>query len=294
MEVKVDEDLTIDEDVIIEDNSIEEEEVIEESETTEEEPESIPDEDDEEDRVVTIGDSVAEDESEETEDKPETPGWVKKVRKVNRKLESENKRLKRQLEENERAAEKIEPVELGKEPTLAGCKYDDVVYKQELRAYDNRAREVEKQVADKAETVEAQNKVWQNRQEQYVNLKQEHGFKDFGEAEELVSDTFSVTQQGIIVQGAEDAALLVYALGKNPKKLEELSKISDPVDFAFKVAKLESQLKVTSRKAPRVKTGKSGGVSGSSDKTLARLRDEAAKSGDYTKVTSYKQKLRKG
>jgi len=87
-------------------------------------------------------------------------------------------------------------------------------------------------------------------------------------------------------------------LGKNPKKLEELSKITDPVDFAFKVAKLESQLKVTDRKAPkpekRVSSNKSGGISGNSDKTLDRLRDEAAKSGDYTKVTAYKRKLHKG
>jgi inosine/xanthosine triphosphate pyrophosphatase family protein len=103
------------------------------------------------------------------------------------------------------------------------------------------------------------------------------------------------TQQGIIVQGADDPALLVYALGKNPKKLQELSSISDPVDFAFKLAKLEAQLKVTNKKAPspetRVKGAKTGVSSGSSDKVLERLRNEADKTGDYTKVLSYKKKL---
>jgi len=287
-----------------------EEEVLEKSEAPNEtEPEQKPenvqeeedgDEEEEEDRVVTIGDEpVTEVEDEETgAENQETPGWVKKVRKRDRKLEKENKRLKKQLEEMSKPTETIKPVELGDKPTLASCKYDDTKYETELISYYERKRKVDEQAAEKAKVVESQNKKWQVRQEKYVSLKEEHSFKDFEDAEELVSNTFSQTQQGIIVQGADDSALLVYALGKNPKKLEELSKITDPVDFAFKVAKLESQLKVSDRKAPkpekRVKTGKAGGISGSSDKTLERLREEASRTNDYSKVTAYKQKLRKG
>jgi len=286
-----DEDLVVEEEIVLDNEQ--EEETIEESEVSNEseEPATIQDEDeeDEEDRIVTIGDTPPE---EEEGEKPETPGWVKKVRKVNRKLESEVKQLKRQLEEKQKAAENERPVELGEEPTLSGSGYDDVKYKQAIRDYDERKRIVEGQASEKARTVEEQNKVWRSRQERYVNLKQEHSFKDFTYAEELVTDTFSQTQQGIIVQGAEDPALLVYALGKNPKKLEELSKIKDPVEFAFKVAKLESQLKVTGRKAPspekRISSGNSGA---SSDKKLARLEAEAEKSGDRTKVVAYKRSL---
>ena len=290
--------MDIDEDLVdIDEEDINtEEEIVEDSDVSEEvEPENDQDDDEDEDRVVTIGDSVSEDdESEETEDKPETPGWVKKVRKVNRKLEGENKRLKRQLEE--RTTETVKPVELGEKPTLKTSGYDDEKYETDLISYYERKRKVEEQVAHRTSEVEAQNKTYKTRQEKYVSLKQEHNFKDFKTAEELVSDTFSQVQQGIIVQGADDSALLVYALGKNPKKLEELSKITDPVEFAFKIAKLESQLKVTDRRAPkpekRVSSGKSGGISGSADKTLERLRDEAAKTNDYTKIAAYKKKLR--
>jgi len=283
--------MDIDEDLVIE----EEEEIVEDSDVSEEvEPENDQDEDEDEDRVVTIGDSVSEDdEPEETEDKPETPGWVKKVRKVNRKLEGENKRLKRELEE--RSAEVVKPVELGEKPTLKSSGYDEDAYDAAVIAYHERKKKVEEQASRRTAEVEAQNKAYKTRQEKYVNLKQEHNFKDFLDAETLVSDTFSQVQQGIIVQGADDSALLVYALGKNPKKLEELSKITDPVEFAFKIAKLESQLKVTDRRAPkpekRVSSGKSGGISGSADKTLERLRDEAAKTNDYTKIAAYKKKL---
>lgn len=293
--------MEIDEDLVIEEDNIEVEEEIVEKTDNSEEPEIVQDEEDaEEDRIVTIGDEEPEDEeeSEDSEIKHEPQDLVKKLRKVTRGLEKKNKALQRQIEANKKAAEIEKPVELGEKPTLAGCKYDDAKFEQEIIAYDARKRKVESQAAEKAKLVEKQNEVWQNRQKQYVALKQEHSFKDFEEAEETVSATFSQTQQGIIVQGAEDAALVVYALGKNPKKLKELAEISDPVDFAFKVAKLESQLKVVNKKAPkpekRITSGSAGGISGNTNKTLERLREAAAKSGDYTEVTAYKNKLRKG
>ncbi len=298
--MKEDDDLVItDEDVVEEENNTEEEETIEESEVSEEsESAIIPDEEEdeeEEDRIVTIGDSTPEGEAEEDEHK-EAPEWVKATRKSNRKLLSENKRLKRELEENAKAAEISKPVELGEKPTLKNSGYDEAKFEQSLIDYDTRKRKVEEQATAKAKTIEEQNVAWQNKHKTYVSLKEEHNFKDYADVEELVINTFSQAQQSIIIQGADDSALLVYALGKNTKKLEELAKIKDPVDFAFKVAKLESQLKVTNKKAPKPETrvtgGKSGGTSGSTDKVLDRLRDKAAKTGDYTEVTAYKKKIR--
>ena len=64
--------------------------------------------------------------------------------------------------------------------------------------------------------------------------------------------------------------------------------------FSFAVAKLETQLKVTNRKAPppekTVKTGT--GRASAVDSTLERLREEAAKTGDMTKVIAYKRQQR--
>lgn len=296
MSIREDEiDVTTDEDVI-EEEVTQEEETVEQSEVSDESDPAIIQDEEEEDRIVSIGDLPAEDSegAEEGENKPETPGWVKTVRKVNRKLESENKRLKRELEAKE--TETVKPVALGEKPTLASVKYDDAKYEAELEAYWIRKRQIEGQAAEKAKTVEEQNNAYTVRKERYANMKQEHSFKDFTDIEELVSETFSPTQYGIIIQGAEDSALVVYALGKNPKKLEELSKISNPIDFAFQVSKVEAQLKVSSRKAPkpesRVNANKTGGISGNTDKVLERLRADALKSGDSTKVVAYKRKLR--
>jgi hypothetical protein len=86
--------------------------------------------------------------------------------------------------------------------------------------------------------------------------------------------------------------LVIYALGRNPKKAKELAEIKDPVKFAFAVAKLEKDMKVTNRKqapAPeRVVTG-TGRSSGAVDSQLERLREEAARTGNMTKVIAYKR-----
>ena len=88
--------------------------------------------------------------------------------------------------------------------------------------------------------------------------------------------------------------MVVYALGKNPKKAKEIAAITDPVKFAFAVAKLEKELKVTNRRAappPERTVQATGRVSGTVDSTRERLRPEAEKTGDYSKVFRYKRQL---
>jgi hypothetical protein len=108
----------------------------------------------------------------------------------------------------------------------------------------------------------------------------------------LVQETMNVTQQGILLQGLDNPALVVYALGKNPKRAKELAAITDPVRFAAAAGKLEATLKVTNRPKPpappRVVTG-SAPITGTVDSNLDRLRAEAERTGDYTKVMAYKR-----
>jgi hypothetical protein len=67
------------------------------------------------------------------------------------------------------------------------------------------------------------------------------------------------------------------------------------VKFAFAVAKLEKDLKVTNRKAappPEKIVSGTGRSSGAVDSTLERLRAEAEKTGNMTKVIQYKAQKR--
>ena len=119
--------------------------------------------------------------------------------------------------------------------------------------------------------------------------------KDYEEAEAIVLETFNTTQQGIVIQGADNPALLAYALGKDPAKAKELASITDPIRFAFAIAKLETQVKTSPRKsppAPEKVIQTNGPVGGSTDTTLERLRAEAERTGDYSKVSAYKRSRR--
>lgn len=257
-----------------------------------ESPETAQDDDnDEEDRIVTFGEP-----EEEEEKEPEAPGWVKTVRRVNRKLESENKRLKRELQQRSTEETKKPPIELGEKPTLKSAGYDEAKFETELQAWYDRKKQIDLQQAEEKKVQEAQARMYQERASRYFSKKEEHGFKDFSESEDMVIGTLNAIQQSVIIHGADDSALVVYALGKNPKKLEELSKIQDPVKFAMEIGKLEPTLTVKSKKAPapekRVESAKSGGLSGTADETLERLREEAAKTGNYTKVAAYKREKR--
>lgn len=242
----------------------------------------------EEEVVVTIGDEPA---AETAEEEQPAPAWVKKVRQRNRELERELKETKRKLLEVTPSAEP----ELGEKPTLQTCDYDTEKYEQSLTSWYDRKRKADERAANaKVEAEKAENE-WKARVSSYQEAKASFKAQDFDDVEAVVLDLLNTTQQGIIVHGATDPALVVYALGKNEAKAKELAAIKDPVRFAFAVARLEGQLKVSTKKPSTVPEGRITGnsrPSGSIDATLERLRSEAAKTGDYTKVAAYKRSKR--
>lgn len=239
--------------------------------------------------AVTIGGEAPPSEDEETERAPE---WVRDLRKQYREEKRRNKELQEQLAQ---ATGATKAAELGEKPTLEKADYDTERYEKELAAWYDRKRKHDEAEAARQAEAEAAEREWKQKLESYQSAKATLKVRDYDEAEDVVQDVFNVTQQGMILQGAENPALLVYALGKNSKRAKELASIKDPVKFAFAVARLETQLKVTKRKAtskPDPKVSGTGRVSGAVDSTLERLRAEAERTGDYSKVFQYKQQKR--
>lgn len=268
----------------------EEETVEDETEGSEEEIDQAEAEAEEDDSVVvTIGEESPPSEDDETNSAPE---WVRELRKQHREEKRKNRELQEKLEAMSGAGK---AAELGKKPTLEAADFDTERFEKELEAwYEQKRKHDAAQEAKKAEQ-EAAEKEWSQKLEGYQSAKVELKVRDYDDAEEVVQDTLSVTQQGMILQGAESPALLVYALGKNPTRAKELANISDPVKFAFAVARLETQLKVTNKKAspkPEKMIRGTGRASGSVDNTLERLRAEAEKTGDFSKVAAYKRQKR--
>ena len=268
---------------VIEDNEVE---VVEEEIEVNEPVEEIEPEDTEE-VVVSIGE-----EAPPPEEHTPAPEWVKELRKTNRELQRQNRELQARVQA---APPETKPVVIGNKPKLEDHDYDADAYEEALTSWFERKRQADEVNAKQEAEVMNQQKAWQAKLDGYGKAKAELRVKDFEDAEEVAQQVFSITQQGVLLQGADNPALVVYALGKNPAKAKELAEIKDPVKFAFAVAKLEKDLKVTNRRqapAPeRIVTG-TGRSSGAVDSTLERLREEAARTGNMTKVIQYRAQKR--
>jgi desulfoferrodoxin (superoxide reductase-like protein) len=238
--------------------------------------------------IVSIGE-----EAPPPEEQTHAPEWVRELRKTNRELQRQNRELQGKLQST--AQTETKPVVLGKKPSLEEHDYDADKFEVALADWFERKRQADEANARQEAEVMNQQKAWQAKLDGYGKAKAELRVKDFEDAEAVAQELFNITQQGVVLQGADNPALVIYALGKNPKKAKELSDIKDPVKFAFAVAKLEKELKVTNRKAApppeRIVSG-TGRVSGAVDSTLERLREEAARTGNMTKVVQYKAQKR--
>jgi len=268
------------------------------TEQTTDEHKSIDDQGEDQDTESNEGDSdevivsIGE-EAPPPEEQTHAPEWVRELRKTSR----EDKRRIRELEAKLQSTAQTEtkPVVLGKKPSLDDYDYDADKFEEALATWFERKRQADEAAAKQEAEVMNQQKAWQAKLDSYGKAKAELRVKDFEDAEAVAQELFNITQQGVVLQGADNPALVIYALGKNPKKAKELSDIKDPVKFAFAVAKLEKELKVTNRKAApppeRIVSG-TGRVSGAVDSTLERLREEAARTGNLTKVIQYKAQKR--
>jgi len=229
----------------------------------------------EDELIVTIGDSPAPEE----EEAKGAPEWVKELRKSHKELQRENRELKERFKSVDEAPK---APELGKKPTLEQLDYDTEKFEVAITEWYDSKRQVEEYQRQVEQAQRQQQEDWQQKLNGYNEAKAQLKVKDFADAEDNLKDVLSVTQQGILLQGAKNPALLVYALGKNQKRAKELAAIADPIKFAFELATLESDLKTSNKKPsppqPEKSIKSTGKISGGgSAATLERLRDEATK-----------------
>ena len=176
-------------------------------EITEISGETKPDEED----VITIGDEEA-----PPQNAPDS-STIREMRQRHKDAKKEIRDLKEKLDAHGRENEN--PV--GAKPTLEGCGYDNDQFEQKIGAwYEKKADDDRKQAVEDAEQAR-QNADWQKNLDDYGEKKAALKVHDFEDAEEVAKEAFSQTQQGIIVAAAENSAVVMYALGKNPKRAKE-------------------------------------------------------------------------
>lgn len=242
----------------------------------------------EDEDVVQIG----EEEPPASEAEKAAPQWVKDLRAEQKRLRKENAELRARV--GGAMPHQSQPT-LPAKPKLADFDYDEEKFEQARDAWDAKKREVDAWEANQRQAVEAQQRRVQAINEHYATSRAALRVKDYQEVEYEVATVLDQVQQEILKAGANNPAALVYGLGRNPKKLQELASIKDPVKFTWAAAQLEKDVKVTKRttaKPPPETTVRGNGAPGTSKATLERLEAEADRTGDRTKVIAYKRQMR--
>lgn len=212
---------------------------------------------------------------------------------VIRELRRANRELARKVHQFERG-QQPQRIEVGEKPTLASCDYDEDRFEADLDAWKQRKAEAERAETEAQQRSKAEAEAWQQRAEAYTADKAKLRVPDYANAEEEVFSALSEQHQALILM-TEKPAALVYALSRDPAKLEQLSKL-DLARAAMLVGKLEDKVTVTTkRKLPqpdRPIRGDAPVSAASADKELARLEKEADRTGNRTALIAYRKKIR--
>lgn len=218
-----------------------------------------------------------------------------------RQMRQANREKAKRIKELEKQVAELKPKEqpLGIEPTLEDCEYDAEKFKAQYREWLEKKSKREAEIkAQERQDQEAQ-AAWQTRLSEYSKQREATvaADPDFEEAEENVQDALTQTQQGILLKGAKHATAIIAKLGKDPALLETYAKIQDPVEFAFAIAELGVSMKQPVKNQittpPERKIRGNAGAVGSAA-TLAKLREEAERTGDFSKVLNFRRQTKTG
>lgn len=245
---------------------------------------------------ITISIEGEEPSAGEEEDTKAAPAWVKDLRKTNRELvrrqrelEAENAKLK-----NPSGAAPAASA-VGEKPKLEDFDYDTDKFEAAYESWQERKLRADEQQREREAQERKANEHYQAKQLKYTQAKQSLKVSDFEEAEEVVQDTFSVIQRGLLI-AAPRSAELVYALGKNPVRAKALAGIADPVEFLWAAGEVMNKIKVTpkQRTAPAPDRVVRSNVPGATvaSRELEKLREKAHRTGDMTEYLAAKRRAK--
>jgi len=268
-----------------------------------------PDDDDGED-VVLHADDADTAKTEEAQ-KPKGPG--RRARKLLQRIEQVQSELTGKDEENQLLRMQLETLskkqqqdtQRPKPPTLADAGYDEAVHADAMIkwAAENALPSVVTQQLtenEKKQQAAHQKQARENALESHYQRADNLKVSDYDAAEDKATAVLGRDLVADIAATAEDSHLVLYYLGKNPAKAEELKRIFDekgPALGTYELGKIAAGLKVTS--APKKSTpdpdkpvdgaGPSGGTW---QQRLEKARAKADKTGDLTDVVRLKKEAR--
>ena len=138
------------------------------------------------------------------------PEWVRDLRKQHREQKRRNRELEQELEQMRNQGQRAQP--LGPKPTLEVYDYDTDKYEKALADWFDRKRRHDAEQEAVQRQQQAITQQWEQKQQEYFRRKEALKARDFDDAEDVVKDILNVTQQGIIVKGADNPEIVVLSL----------------------------------------------------------------------------------
>lgn len=247
---------------------------------------------DDDEVTVSIGEPPPHDEDDE--EQPEDTPAIKKLRERHRELAKEAREARA---ERDALKAQLQPAaakpSLRPKPDPADYGFVDEVYEPELLKWYDEKRKVDEAAALEAKRVEDETKALNAKHAAYkaagAKLKTPPSALTFDEAEDVVRKHLSLAQQSILLDAADDPAVLVYALGSNPEEAKRLGALKNLGTFAVNLGRLESKVKVSRKPttSPEKPVGGSRAPGSSTDNKRDRLEKAAAESGDMTALFAY-------
>jgi hypothetical protein len=243
---------------------------------------------DDDELVITLGEEQPEPEPEETP----VIRQMRQALKEAKRREREKDAILQQLQARPAAPEPQDP---GPIPKIADFDFDDDKHAAAVSEWTAKKAAAELVKAQRQQQQQQQQEAWNKRVQAYEQAKTALKVPRFDDAEEAVKDNLSIAQQSLILK-AKEPEKLIYVLGNNPKRLKALAAITDPVDFVYAVGELRQEMRVIPKKKPPVpeRVPARGGAGGytTADNSLEKLRAEAEKTGDYSRVLAYKRDMK--
>ena len=298
----------------VEETELDEETEVESEDDEAEETESGEEseaEGDEDDSVEVVHADDADTAKNEGNDKPKGP--PRRIRKLLERVEkaqteltgkdAENQLLKMQLEQLAKAQGKER---VKKPPTLADCGYDEgkfaeamaqfvtetavpSVFSKQLEQHQTQAQQEQAKIA--------RSNALEGHYQRADSLK----VKDYDLAEEKAVELLGRDLVEDIAATADDSELLLYYLGKNPAKAEELKRVfaeKGPALGTYALGKIAAGLKTVptgpkkSTPDPDKPVDGAGPAGGTWQQRLEKARARADKTGDLTEVIKLKKQAR--
>ncbi len=172
------------------------------------------------------------------------------IRMIRKEIREKEKRIRELEEKLQQTQPTPSAPKLGPRPKPEDFDFDDEKYEAAMEDYTRRKLEVEQSAKEAQRRAEEQQKTWSSKvermQSRIAEIKMDDDEKDA--AVFAVKSTLTPLQQTALIQGSSDPAALTIAIGSRPEKLKELAGITDLVQFAVALGRVEAQMSVQKRK----------------------------------------------